>query len=105
LSIGLLKDSLGSYKTLVSHWSRNRYLDGQLDIVGYGEEIRDLIEWHIRATGIAPRVPPIKFFEVKFEQVLAAQTNDRAKASEIENAIKVHIKVKLDEDPEYYQSL
>ena len=42
---------------------------------------------------------------MEFEQVLAAQTNDRAKASEVENAIKAHIKVKLDEDPEYYQSL
>jgi len=42
---------------------------------------------------------------VEFEQVLAAQTNDRAKASEVENAIKAHIKVKLDDDSEYYQSL
>jgi type I restriction enzyme R subunit len=76
-----------------------------LDIVGCGEKVRDLIEEHVRATGVDPRVPPTKLFDVEFEQVLAAQTNDRAKASEVENAIKAHIKVKLDEDPEYYQSL
>jgi len=84
---------------------RNRYRDGQLDIVGCGEKVRDLIERHVRSTGVDPRVPPTKLFDLEFEQVLAAQTNDRAKASEIEHAIKAHIKVKLDEDPEYYQSL
>ena len=50
-------------------------------------------------------MPPTKLFDVEFEQVLAAQTNDRAKASEVEHAIKAHLKVKLDDDPEYYQSL
>lgn len=82
---------------------RNRYRDEQLDIVGC--KVRDLIEGHVRATGVNPRVPPTKLFDLEFEQVLAAQTNDRAKASEMEHAIKAHIKVKLDEDPEYYQSL
>ena len=84
---------------------RNLYRDPQINIVGCGEKVRDLIEQHVRATGIDPRVPPIKLFDVEFEQVLAAQTNDRAKASEVENAIKAHIKVKVDEDPEFYQSL
>jgi type I restriction enzyme R subunit len=50
-------------------------------------------------------VPPTKLFDVEFEQVLAAQTNDRSKASEVEHAIKAHLKVKLDDDPEYYQAL
>ena len=84
---------------------RNRYRDEQLNIVGCGEKVRDLIEEHVRATGVDPRVPPTKLFDVEFEQLVAAQTNDRAKASEVENAIKAHIKVKVDEDPEFYQSL
>ena len=84
---------------------RNRYRDEQLDIVGCGEKVRALIEEHVRATGVDPRVPPTKLFDVAFEQVLAAQTNDRAKASEVEHAIKAHLKVRLDDDPEYYQSI
>ena len=84
---------------------RNRYRDEHLDIVGCGEKVRALIEEHVRATGVDPRVPPTKLFDVEFEQVLAAQSNDRAKASEVEHAIKAHLKVKLDDDPEYYQSL
>jgi type I restriction enzyme R subunit len=50
-------------------------------------------------------VPPTKLFDVEFEQVLAAQGSDRAKASEVEHAIRAHLKVNLDDDPEYYQSL
>ncbi len=84
---------------------RNRYRDQHLDIVGCGEKVRALIEQHVRATGVDPRVPPTKLFDVEFEQVLAATTNDRAKASEVEHAIKAHLKIKLDDDPEYYQSL
>jgi len=84
---------------------RNRYRDEQLNIAGCGEKVRKLVEEHVRTSGVDPRVPPTKLFDVEFEQVLAAQTNNRAKASEVEHAIRAHIKVKLDEDPEYYQSL
>lgn len=98
---------LGDLKALgkVVIGCRNRYRDEQLNLVGCGEKVRALIEEHVRATGVDPRVPPTKLFDVEFEQVLAAQTNDRAKASEVEHAIKAHLKVKLDDDPEYYQSL
>jgi type I restriction enzyme, R subunit len=98
---------LGDLKALgkVVIGCRNRYRDEQLNIVGCGEKVRALIEEHVRATGVDPRVPPTKLFDVEFEQVLASQTNDRAKASEVEHAIKAHLKVKLDDDPEYYQSL
>jgi type I restriction enzyme, R subunit len=84
---------------------RSLYRDDQLNLLGCGEKVRALIEAHVRATGVDPRVPPTKLFDVEFEQVLAATTNDRAKASEVEHAIKAHLKVKLDDDPEYYQSL
>ncbi|WP_025782107.1 type I restriction endonuclease subunit R [Candidatus Synechococcus spongiarum] len=84
---------------------RNRYRDEQLNIAGCGEKVRALIENHVRADGVDPRVAPTKLFDVEFEQVLAAHANNRARASEVEHAIRAHIKVKLDEDPEYYQSL
>lgn len=84
---------------------RNRYRDPQLDILGCGEKVRALIEEHVRATGVDPRVPPTKLFDVEFKKLLDAQSSDRAKASEVEHAIKAHLKVKLDDDPAYYQAL
>ncbi|MFN6340582.1 MAG: UvrB domain 3-containing protein, partial [Cyanobacteriota bacterium] len=41
---------------------RNRYRDPHLDILGCGEKVRALIEEHVRATGVDPRVPPTKLF-------------------------------------------
>lgn len=84
---------------------RNRYREEHLNILGCGEKVRALIEEHVRATGVDPRVPPTKLFDVEFAQLLAAQTSDRAKASEVEHAIKAHLKLKLEDDPEYYQTL
>jgi type I restriction enzyme R subunit len=40
-----------------------------------------------------------------FKEKLGEHKSSRAKASEIENAIKHHIKIKLEDDPEYYKSL
>jgi len=84
---------------------RNRYRDPHLDILGCGEKVRALIEEHVRATGVDRRVPPTKLFDVEFEKLLTAQTSDRARASELVHATKAHINFKLDDDPEYYQTL
>jgi len=84
---------------------RNRYRDEQLNLVGCGEKVRALIEEHVRATGVDPRVPPTKLFDVEFEQAVNALGNDRAKASELEHANKKVLRDRIDDDPEYYQSL
>ena len=52
-----------------------------------------------------PKVPPIKLFDQEFKKKLADLPAGATQASEIEHAIKAHIKVNLGEDPEYYQSL
>ncbi len=89
----------------ISIGARNRYRDEQLNILGSGEKVKQLIEDHVFAIGIDPRVPPIKLFDESFLQTLDDIKGDEVKASEIEHAIKAHIKVKLENDPEYYQSL
>jgi len=85
--------------------ARNLYRDEQLNILGCGEKVKTLIEEHVLATGIDPKVPPIKLFDQEFKKKLADLPAGPTKASEIEHAIKAHIKVNLGEDPEYYQSL
>ncbi len=85
--------------------ARNRYRDEQLNILGSGEKVKKLIEDHVFASGIDPRVPPTKLFDESFIKTLGEIQGDQVKASEIEHAIKAHIKLKLEEDPEYYQSL
>ena len=52
-----------------------------------------------------PKIPPVDLLASDFQEKLDEHKNTKTKASEIENAIKHHIKVKLDDDPEYYKSL
>ena len=57
------------------------------------------------ATGVDPKIPPVDLLDADFEKRVSEHKSDRAKASEIEHAIRHHIDVNLDDDPEYYKTL
>ncbi len=86
--------------------ARNRYREGlpQLD-KSVGRKVQALIDEHIVSLGIDPRIPPIAITDAKFADQVGRQVSDRAKASEMEHAIRHHITKKLDEDPVHYQKL
>jgi type I restriction enzyme R subunit len=98
---------LGDLKYLgkINQGARNVYRDEQLNLVGVGEKVRQLIEEHLHATGVDPKIPPVDLFAIDFKTKVDEHKSDRAKASEIEYAIKHHIRVNLEQDEEYYKSL
>jgi len=85
--------------------ARNRFRDAQLDISGAGEKVRKLIEEHVYSTGVDPKIAPVDLLADDFKEKLQTHTTAKSRASEIEHAIKHHIKIKIDDDPEYYKSL
>ena len=85
--------------------ARNRYRDSQLSIAGCGAKVRQLIEEHLHATGVDPKIPPIDLLASNFKDHVLAMKSPKAKASEVEHAIKAHITVKIDDDPAYYKKL
>ena len=85
--------------------ARNLFRDEQLSIAGAGEKVRELIEEHVYSTGVDPKIPPVDLLAGNYEEVLNQHKTSRSKASEIENAIKQHIRINIDEDPEYYKKL
>jgi len=89
----------------VNHGARNMFYDSQLILTGVGAKVRQLIDEHIRATGVDPKIPPIDLLAVNFKEKMQEHKSPRARASEIEHAIKHHIDVNLEEDEEYYKSL
>ena len=98
---------LGDLKKLgkIAIGARNLYRDEQLDINGVGEKVKELIEQHIYATGVDPKIPPIDLLAPDYKEKLNEHKNPQSKASEIGNAIKHHININIDEDPEYYKKL
>ena len=89
----------------ISVGARNLYRDEQLNISGAGEKVRKLIEEHVYSTGVDPKIPPVDLLAVDYREKLSHHKSSRSKASEIEHAIKHHIKINFEDDPEYYRKL
>lgn len=84
---------------------RQRYKDESLDLAGAGEKIKTLIDEHLISLGIDPKIPPRELFSEEFYAELDKQKDPRAKASEMEHAIRKHLKVRYEEDPALYERL
>ncbi|HUX86080.1 MAG TPA: restriction endonuclease subunit R, partial [Chloroflexota bacterium] len=85
--------------------SHNRYRDDQLNLIGAGNKVRELIDDYVVSQGVDPKIPPISILDANFDAVVAAHASDRAKASEMEHAARHYITVHYQEDPVYYQKL
>ena len=84
---------------------KDRYKDDSLNISGAGEKVRKLISEHLISLGINPKIEPVELMSPKFIQELEKNSSPKAKASEMEHAIRKHCKVHFDEDPVLYQKL
>jgi type I restriction enzyme R subunit len=86
--------------------ARNRYRsDERLIGKEVGEKVRKLIDEHIISLGIDPKIPPVEITADDFDEQVDKQRSPRAKASEMEHALRYHIRKHLDEDPTHYEKL
>jgi len=90
---------------LINQQARNRYRDDQLNVRGAGPRVEELIDAHVRACGIDPKVPPISILDAAFPQAVAQAGSSRARASEMEHAARYHLTVNLPRDPVHYRKL
>lgn len=70
-----------------------------------GAKVRKLIDDHVISLGIDPKIPPIQLTDAQFDAHLARASSERAKASEMEHAVRAHIRRHVDEDPVLYRKL
>jgi type I restriction enzyme, R subunit len=90
----------------IRYETRRRYReDDGFDVSIYGEKVRRLIDEHVTALGVSTRIPPVSITAADFDTKVDDLRSDRAKASEMEHAIRHHIREHLDEDPVFYESL
>ncbi|MDB4230041.1 type I restriction endonuclease subunit R [Paracoccaceae bacterium] len=89
----------------ISVGARNLFRDEQLNISSAGEKVRKLIEEHVYSTGVDVKIQPVDLLAPDFEEKLGIHKSAQSKAADIEHAIKDHIKVNIDNDPEFYKSL
>jgi type I restriction enzyme R subunit len=85
--------------------ARNRYRDTPVLGKDVGAKVRKLIDDHVVSMGVDPKIPPVSLTDADFGSKLSREPNDRAKASEMEHAIRAHIREHLDQDPVAYRKL
>ena len=85
--------------------ARNRYRDTPVLGKDVGAKVRKLIDDHVVSMGVDPKIPPVSLTDADFGAKLAREPNDRAKASEMEHAIRAHVREHLDQDPVAYRKL
>ncbi|MFD1009058.1 type I restriction endonuclease subunit R [Oceanisphaera ostreae] len=89
----------------VQNGARLKYREKGMDLKEVGAKVRKLVEEHILSTGVDPKIKPIDLMAANFSQTVQQIKSPESQASEIESAIKHHLNVNLDDDPEYYRSL
>jgi type I restriction enzyme, R subunit len=87
--------------------ARRRYRvdGGDFDASLYGEKVRELIDEHLESLGVEQVLPPVSLTSADFRQKVEAMVSPRARASEMEHAIRHHIDVHFGEDPARYRRL
>ena len=88
--------------------TRRRYRDtpdGDFDPHKYKEKVRRLIDEHITVLDLSQKIKSHRITDPAFHKHINEMVSDRAKASEMEHAVRHHIRSRIDEDPAYYRKL
>ena len=83
----------------------NLYRDNQLNLLGVAQKVRKLIDEYIIAQGIVPKIPPTDIMDAGFDDVVKGKKTAKSRASEMLHAIRYHISMRLNEDPERFKKL
>jgi type I restriction enzyme R subunit len=83
----------------------NLYRDPALNLFGVAERVKSLINAHISARGVDPKIPPTAITDAEFEQVLQAQSSSRARAAQMQHAARYHIIGFSNQNPAYARKM
>jgi type I restriction enzyme R subunit len=82
---------------------KDRYKDDTMDLKWASEKVRKLIDRHLLSLGIDTKVAEVSILSDDFgKKIDQFNRTPKSKASEMEHAIRAHIKVNLEKDPSLY---
>jgi type I restriction enzyme R subunit len=87
--------------------TKERFKDDSIDFAGVGQKVAALINQHLIELGIDPQIPPVELLDPDFVDQVTGHTGGsaRAKASEMEHAIRKHCTIHFDEDPAFFKRM
>ena len=99
-------DFMKNYQTLtaVSVMAARHLRDERLSMKGIPPKLRQITDAFLLSRGIETRVEAISILDEQFEKDVANRTRTKTKAAEIEHAIRHHLDVELNDDPDLQAS-
>lgn len=99
-------DYLATYNALTEiNVLAARHLDDQrLSMKGIPPKLRALTDVYLASKGIELTVKPISIMDEDFDSQVAKRKRTKTKAAEVEHAIRHHLDIELDDDPELQAS-
>lgn len=99
-------DFLGSYQALteINALAGKHFRDERLSMKGIPPKLRKITDAFLESRGIAVKVAPISILDEDFQKEVGRRSRTKTKAAEIEHAIRHHLDVDLDDDPDLQAS-
>jgi type I restriction enzyme R subunit len=91
---------LGGINELASQFLK----DERLSMKGVPKKLRAITDDFLVSEGITQKVAPISVLDPEFQKQAANRARSKTKAAEVEHAIRHHLTVNFDEDPELFAS-
>jgi type I restriction enzyme, R subunit len=99
-------DYLHDYQALteINVLAGKHFRDERLSMKGIPAKLRGITDAYLKSKGIDQKVKPISVLDDDFESQVGKRKRTKTKAAEVEHAIRHHLDVHIDEDPELYTS-
>ncbi len=97
---------MGDYQTLmeINVLAGKHFRDERLSMKGIPPKLRKISDAFLESRGIEVKVEPISILDEDFQKEVKGRTRAKTKAAEIEHAIRHHLDVELDDDPDLQDS-
>lgn len=88
----------------ISELASKHCRDERLSMKGIPPKLRAITDDYLESRGIDVKVPPISIIDEEFEKEVGKRKRTKTKAAEVEHAIRHHLDVELDDDPDLQAS-
>ncbi|MFK7693315.1 type I restriction endonuclease subunit R [Paenibacillus sp. HJGM_3] len=99
-------DYIADYQALaeINVLAGKHFRDERLSMKGIPSKLRSITDTYLESKGIEVKVEPISILDEDFQKQLSKRNRTKTKAAEIEHAIRHHIDIEINDDPDLQAS-
>jgi len=99
-------DFMADYQahTAINVLAAKHFRDERLSMKGIPPKLRGITDAYLESKGIEVKIEPISILDADFEKQVGKRGRTKTKAAEVEHAIRHHLDVELDDDPDLQAS-